>query len=164
MSDVRNRGAGLVTVVVILAVSGILLSGALWLAVAHYKSAVRTENTLSARAEITLCTKLVQMTLGENGKISFEALLDSNTPLCQFYGFASNVGDLGCSFDSGKGLLTIRMENGILRLSEDEQRDCLITFTFYSLDEQELASASYSFVGNEIQFVEPEAAETGAAP
>lgn len=154
MRNHKNRGAGLVTVVVVFAISGILLSGALWLAYSHYKKVMKTETTAAARDEVELCAELVCMTLTELGDAtSLEELLIPQddllaeeakpTPLQRFYGMES------CTF---VGFLSVDLGNGErLALSAGEEsedwKDSL-SITFVS-SEGASTSGKYKFVFDE---------------
>ncbi len=59
----KNRGAGLVTVVAVLAVSSILLSGSIWLSFNHYKNVMTNKTNDDAYAELDLCAELICMSL-----------------------------------------------------------------------------------------------------
>ncbi len=61
----KNRGAGLVTVVVVLAVASILLSGAIFLAFNHYKNVINDEIAEEALAEIELCAEVICVELSD---------------------------------------------------------------------------------------------------
>ena len=60
----KNRGAGLVTVVVVLAVASILLSGAIFLAFNHYRNVINDEIAEEALTEIQLCAEVICVELG----------------------------------------------------------------------------------------------------
>lgn len=59
----KNRGAGLVTVVTVLAVCSILLAGVVALSFNHYKNAIRQTQSREELAEIELFVELVNEAL-----------------------------------------------------------------------------------------------------
>lgn len=62
----QNRGAGLVTVVTVLAVCSILLAGVVALSFNHYKNAIRQTQSREELAEIELFAELVNKAMNEN--------------------------------------------------------------------------------------------------
>lgn len=66
LKEAKNRGAGLVTVVVVLAVASILLSGAVFLSFSHYKRVIQREVAEQELAEIELLVKLICLELDSN--------------------------------------------------------------------------------------------------
>ena len=77
----KNRGAGLVTVVVVLAVASILLSGAIFLAFNHYRNVINDEIAEEALAEIQLCAEVICAELGSDEfskEVFFEAFKDGS--------------------------------------------------------------------------------------
>ena len=67
----QNRGAGLVTVVTVLAVCSILLAGVVALSFNHYKNAIRQTQSREELAEIELFVELVN----KKGDLSSERSL-----------------------------------------------------------------------------------------
>lgn len=65
----KNRGAGLVTVVVVLAVSSVLLSASIWLSFQHYKTVMLDESTDEVRAELDLCAELIALSMDSDTTI-----------------------------------------------------------------------------------------------
>ena len=59
----QNRGAGLVTVVTVLAVCSILLAGVVALSFNHYKNAIRQTQSREELAEIELFAEIVNEAL-----------------------------------------------------------------------------------------------------
>jgi len=83
LKENKNRGAGLVTVVVVLAISGILLSASIWLSFNHYKNVVNSQANDVEVAELDLCAELFQMSL----KLDMTDFsdFDIECPLIAFY-------------------------------------------------------------------------------
>jgi len=79
----KNRGAGLVTVVVVLAVASILLAGAVSISFFHYKKVLREETARQELAEIELCVEVLNVVLS---KSSYSADLLSDSFISSFYG------------------------------------------------------------------------------
>ena len=89
----KNRGAGLVTVVTVLAVCSILLAGVVAISFNHYKNAIRQTQSREELAEIELFAELV----GELNIDSFDAIASIDeeaqeaTLLAAFYSFTESV-------------------------------------------------------------------------
>ena len=66
LSKNKNRGAGLVTVVVVIAVSSILLSASIWLSFTHYNNIMLEQIKETAEAELDVCAELIGLTDSEN--------------------------------------------------------------------------------------------------
>ncbi len=79
----KNRGAGLVTVVVVLAVSSILLSASIWLSFQHYKNVLISETKDEERAELDLFAELICMSM--NSGLTLESVCSSDSALSSFY-------------------------------------------------------------------------------
>lgn len=149
----RNRGASLVTVIVVIAVSGILLAGALGLAYSHYKSIMLTETTSSNRAELDLCDELVRMSL-DSTTPNIESLVTGETsPLLLFYTSddedaisKSANADSGIGENLGDDYLIIKIEDGYLTLhSNDEDFRKSLVITLYTTNWQKQAENTYSY-------------------
>lgn len=152
MHVARNRGASLVTVIVVIAVSGILLAGALGLAYSHYKNIMLTETTSSNRAELDLCDELVRMSLNNTTK-KIASLGSEPSPLFLFYTSddkdaisQSANAESGIEENLGEDYLIIRIEDGYLTLhSNDENFKESLVITLYTINWQKQAENTYSY-------------------
>lgn len=79
----KNRGAGLVTVVVVLAVSSVLLSASIWLSFQHYKNVMVDESTEEVRAELDLCAELIALSM--NSDSTLDSVCAHGSLLSSFY-------------------------------------------------------------------------------
>ena len=83
----QNRGAGLVTVVTVLAVCSILLAGVVALSFNHYKNAIRQTQSREELAEIELFVELVNEALSQMGSKDDPAnVFTASNLLNSFYG------------------------------------------------------------------------------
>lgn len=83
LKEKKNRGAGLVTVVVVLAVASILLAGAVSISFFHYKKVLREETARQELAEIELCVEVLNVVLSKSG---YSDALPLNSFSSSFYG------------------------------------------------------------------------------
>lgn len=84
LNETKNRGAGLVTVVVVLAVCSILLSASIWLSFNHYKKSTVSSLNDTEQAELDLCAELFCMSLNKNAE-ELEDFTRKDFPLAAFY-------------------------------------------------------------------------------
>lgn len=91
----KNRGAGLVTVVVVMAIASILLAWTILLSFTHYKNAIQAEKDQQNLAEVELCAELIFEALTQGASIDNLLLVTDETNLLQaFYeGGCSEVTD-----------------------------------------------------------------------
>ncbi len=64
-----NRGAGLVTVVAVLAIASILLAWTIFLSFNHYGNAIQAEENQQHLAEVELCADLIHNALNQGTSI-----------------------------------------------------------------------------------------------
>ena len=88
----NNRGAGLVTVVTVLAVCGILLAGVLGFAYQFYKNAVLDENKSDRQAEIELFADLL---LERSDSTDLSILQTFYTSGGETFDFSENTASVG---------------------------------------------------------------------
>lgn len=74
----KNRGAGLVTVVVVMAIASILLAWTILLSFTHYKNAIQAEKDQQNLAEVELCAELIYEALTNNASIDDLLLNESD--------------------------------------------------------------------------------------
>lgn len=74
----KNRGAGLVTVVVVMAIASILLAWTILLSFTHYKTAIQAEKDQKNLAEVELCAELIYEALTNNASIDDLLLNESD--------------------------------------------------------------------------------------
>ena len=91
----KNRGAGLVTVVVVMAIASILLAWTILLSFTHYKNAIQAEKDQQNLAEVELCAELIYEALTQGASIDNLLLVTDGKNLLQtFYeGGCSEVTD-----------------------------------------------------------------------
>ena len=91
----KNRGAGLVTVVVVMAIASILLAWTILLSFTHYKNAIQAEKDQQNLAEAELCAELIFEALTQGASIDNLLLVTDGKNLLQaFYeGGCSEVTD-----------------------------------------------------------------------
>lgn len=91
----KNRGAGLVTVVVVMAIASILLAWTILLSFTHYKNAIQAEKDQQNLAEAELCAELIHEALTQGASIDNLLLVTDGKNLLQaFYeGGCSEVTD-----------------------------------------------------------------------
>jgi len=82
-----NRGAGLVTVVAVLAIASILLAWTIFLSFNHYGNAIQAEENQQHLAEVELCADLIHNALNQGTSID-KLLPEANKKnlLRDFYG------------------------------------------------------------------------------
>ena len=97
----KNRGAGLVTVVVVMAIASILLAWTILLSFTHYKNAIQAEKDQQNLAEAELCAELIHEALTQGASIDNLLLVTDGKNLLQaFYeGGCSEVTDGEYSFE-----------------------------------------------------------------
>lgn len=119
LKETKNRGAGLVTVVVVLAVASILLAGAVLLSFAHYKNVIRQEMAEQELAEIELCVDVLEIDLKKN--IPLNSLVQNGSFASQFY--SGQCSGEGSSYVLDKVVLSI----GSATIQNEEKT--IFTFT-----------------------------------
>ena len=145
----NNRGAGIVTVVVVLAVCGILLAGVLGFAYQHYKNVMLSSANDAELAEIELCSQLLLKHLNSNktdlnsNKTDLDA---EGSVLNAFYAYETESIDKTEVITSVDGVYTIRLSGGkSLRLTSEEV-DSLQKYTIvYLSGVEEVFSREYYF-------------------
>lgn len=143
LKECKNRGAGLVTVVVVLAVSGILLSGVLLLSYSHYKNVMTAEIQNNERAELDLCAELVCMTMTQPTD-TLDAICKEDTLLSHFY---VNESYSGVSSNGA----TISLQDFALQLSLKNDMDFSEGLKIqYLRDGHTIAETIYMFEYNDI--------------
>lgn len=124
MHRMNNRGAGLISVVVLLAGIGLLLSSTFGLAASRYRFALDRESMRTAREEVSLCETLLQWTVEEVGTLeSLNQLLEHpSCPFVRFYGVfdagSSETGAVGWVWNETENCLQLDTGAGMLRLVE----------------------------------------------
>lgn len=138
----NNRGAGIVTVVTVLAVCGILLAGVLGFAYQHYKNVMLSSANDAELAEIELCSQLLLKHLNSN-KTDLDA---DGSVLNAFYAYETESIDKTEVITSVDGVYTIRLSGGkSLRLTSEEV-DSLQKYTIvYLSGVEEVFSREYYF-------------------
>lgn len=91
----KNRGAGLVTVVAVLAIASILLSGAIFLAFNHYRNVIQAEIAQQEIAELDLVADMICLQLGGANKFDSEMIFVEDGLISKFYNvsFAEQTAD-----------------------------------------------------------------------
>lgn len=81
----KNRGAGLVTVVVVMAIASILLAWTILLSFTHYKNAIQAEKDQQNLAEVELCAELIFEALTQGASIDNLLLVTDGKNLLQAF-------------------------------------------------------------------------------
>ena len=81
----KNRGAGLVTVVVVMAIASILLAWTILLSFTHYKNAIQAEKDQQNLAEAELCAELIFEALTQGASIDNLLLVTDGKNLLQAF-------------------------------------------------------------------------------
>lgn len=81
----KNRGAGLVTVVVVMAIASILLAWTILLSFTHYKNAIQAEKDQQNLAEVELCAELIFEALTQGASIDNLLLVTDGKNLLQTF-------------------------------------------------------------------------------
>ncbi len=81
----KNRGAGLVTVVVVMAIASILLAWTILLSFTHYKNAIQAEKDQQNLAEAELCAELIYEALTQGASIDNLLLVTDGKNLLQAF-------------------------------------------------------------------------------
>lgn len=145
----NNRGAGLVTVVVVLAVCGILLAGVLSLAYQHYKNVMLSENKTEQQAEIDLYARLLLRRASESDFSDIES-------------FYTKDGE-SVTVDQSAKTVTVALGDGNSLLCTWETENTLEKWTVsYRSDGETVVSREYYYMwnGSLWQFTDPPSLET----
>jgi hypothetical protein len=152
----NNRGAGLVTVVVVLAVCGILLAGVLGFAFQHYKNVLLSSAGENENAEIELCARLLLEQLN-----SGKGLDESGSVFNTFYGAETTSNDKTGVILINGDTCTVHLSSGdLLQLVCSIEDDLLKYVISYRSGEETVSSCSYYFAneGDVYTFAEAPAA------
>ena len=160
----KNRGAGLVTVVAVLAISGILLSGSVFLAFNHYRNAIQREISESELAEIDLCAELICTTLADQefSEDVFTHAFQNGTLLHLF--FASLSESEFKSQENPPDFFQIEIENDVITFSgftienitTNLENDTIVATVSYGSSSR---SVSFYYINGMWSLDIPEAAE-----
>ncbi len=139
----RNRGAGIVTVVAVLAVCGILLAGVLGFSYRQYKLAMQEESSDTAFAEIDLCAQLLLRHLNSG----ITGMDDEGSVFNSFYAFETSEQDktsvVMCEDDK---TCTIWLADGAFLLLQQDEEETIEKYTIsYCSDGTMVASSDYYF-------------------
>lgn|GEM_PF-1366272 len=137
LNENKNRGAGLVTVVVVLAVCSILLSASIWLSFNHYKNVVNSKSNDAEFSELDLCAELFRMSLISD--MSDLSQFDIECPLISFY----NCESATITVSEDKDELTISFINQDKLIIESEDIQSGILIHYYCNDS--VISKEYTF-------------------
>ena len=160
----KNRGAGLVTVVAVLAISGILLSGSVFLAFNHYRNAIQREISESELAEIDLCAELICTTLADQefSEDVFTHAFQNGTLLHLFFASLSesefeNQEDLPAFFQIENDVITFSgftIEN--IKTNSENDINAIVATVSYGSSSR---SVSFYYINGMWSLDIPEAAE-----